>query len=184
MPAAARSKGLGIGNETRSPASLAGTARVLARSAVSAISPNASRRAKAGVGRNAGRAKARPSTLENSRFVTGSGETTLMGPASLLEVKTKAMAAMASFISIQLQNWPPPPNRPPNPKRKGRTIFARAPPCLLRTIPNRKCATRIPTLAASAVASFQSDTVRPETLPGRALLGQPLLTAIAIVPHR
>src|SRR4029450_8078544 len=66
------------------------------------------------------------------------------------------MTAIVSSRLIQLIHWRPSPRAPPRPSRNGNSIFARAPPAGLRTIPIRSVTTRTPRAIAPAVAASHS----------------------------
>ena len=122
----------------------------------SAISPNASRIANAGVGIRVGRRRTRPSIFVKSRFVTTPGATALTGPVTWLLVRTCNVAFRTSSIAIHGIYCEPDPSTPPAPSLKGSSIFCKAPPFGVSTMPMRRCTVLIPRSCAGAVAASQA----------------------------
>src|SRR5262249_27801219 len=143
-------------NEYPAVLSTTGFTRALASNNASAISPNARRTPKAGIGKNVGRESAYPSVLVNSALVTGFGATKFTGPETYGLPKTILNDPRTASKAIQLIHGFPLPIRPPAPNLNGGSIWANAPPCASRMMPNRVDTTRIPFSEAGLVAFSQS----------------------------
>ena len=105
-----------------------GTARILAKSASSAISPNITRSANRGSQKNAGRRSTRPSVLANSRFVTGFGATRFTGPRTASVARQWRIARAVSPTVIHGTHCLPEPRIAPAPSLKARSCFPRRRP--------------------------------------------------------
>ena len=94
---------------------------------------------------------------ENIRmFVTGSGATTLTGPRRSRLTRANLRLSTTSSSPTQDIHCLPLEIRPPSPKRNGRIILGKAPPCLARMIPNRARTTRARKDSARRASASQS----------------------------
>ena len=121
------------------------------------ISPYSTFSASVGTGTSAGRRRARPSAVESSRFVTGSGAVTFTGPAKSDVAQWTRAPATSSRWTHDI-HWRPPATGPPSASLKNGSMRAIAPPSRESTTPVRVTTVRTPLSAARMASASHSRT--------------------------